>query len=373
MREAKADPPSEEGLDPEAVAERRQLCEALEAALAELDPAARELVVRRYCEGRSAAELSEEMSIPASTVRTQISRSLALLRKHLDRTYGGRGAWMTAAVAWRPLSTTALIMSSTTKLIAIALTTAAVALGCVAYQRSDTSEAPQTAQAQPADRTPRDASKLTRDRRSWNELRDAINEARTRRGPSGKREKSVLEDDPQETLAELQEALDTANELGPTIGQVVEQGVPLFVECLEFLPDDATGKLHLRAQLLGEPGLGGIVESVEVVDDSLDQPELEECLRESTYAIRIDGVEASLSQAINITVDMEDRSLSVQTNMDLANFAKLHRESPELWAQMLEEVDSLDPLIQLVRQPDIAQTYPDLVAAIERAAAEAKE
>ena len=300
-REARADPPNADALDPAHLVERRQLSEALRTALAELDPADRDLVVRRYVDGVSASELSSAFDLPASTIRTRLSRSLARMRKLLDRNYGGRTAWMAAAFAWKPqpvLSSQALLMSSTTSKVLAAAALGSVVLAAVAWTTAETSSegpvasvAPVAPAARPAPQahaepsgevaTGRDAK-----RRSWTQLRDEIRSARRSDGPP--EQKSVIDDeDPEALAAEILDELHNAKALGPVFAELAETGVPLFVECLELLPETATGTLKLRASLIGEPEIGGIVESVEVLDDSLAQPEFEECLRESTYSIRL--------------------------------------------------------------------------------------
>lgn len=383
-REARADPPTADALDPGLLAERTELFEALQTALAELDASDRDLVVRRYVEDMTASELSSAFDLPASTVRTKLSRSLARMREHLDRTYGGRAAWMTAAVAWKPspvLSSQALLVSSTTTKAITAAALGSVVLAAVAWTstRGASDDAPEIAAAKPAAPTsPRPASapapemddeppqKRSGKHEAWLELRDDIRRARGGAAPPS--EKSVIADeDPEALAAEILDDMKQTKALGPVFAELTETGIPLFVECLELLPESATGKLHLRASLIGEPEIGGIVESVEVLDDSLDQPEFAECLRESTYAIRLEHVDASLSRPLDITLDMEERSLDLGTNLDLEAFAKLHSESPELWAELLADPDSLENFAALADQPAIAEHYPELVASITEA------
>ncbi len=123
------------------------------------------------------------------------------------------------------------------------------------------------------------AEKQRATREDWTELRDAINQAWVAGTPEEAPVKSVLDEDPEVLMADVREAIESAGELGPVLSQVADQGLPLYFECLDFLPESATGKLHMRAEVIGQPELGGVVDSVEVVDDSLEQPE---CLRESS-------------------------------------------------------------------------------------------
>ncbi len=370
---------------PDAVLERSELCEALETALARLDPEDRSLVLRRYCEGHTAGELSDEFGVPSSTVRTRLSRSLQRMREHLDRTHGGRAAWMSAAVAWSPESLTspgvlAVSTSTTTKAIT-ATAFGSLLVACVAWTQAD-SAAPAEAEddistAAPAavvaksDATPGEASKTER-RRRWEEVRKAIASRRSDRSEP-ESEPSVLGNkNHEDVLAEMGDELERFEALGPLIASVLEQGVPLFVECLEYLPEAASGKLRLRADVIGEPELGAIVETVEVVDDSLDEPAFEECLRESAYSIALEAVEKPVSKSLNITVDMEDRSLSVDTQLDLEHFTDMPTRDPELWAEMLKDPKALENLSELLKIPTIVEQHPEFAAAVESALAEAK-
>ena len=54
------------------------------AALAELEPADRALVVLRHLLGYRASELGRMLDMPAATVRTRLARALARLRVLLE-------------------------------------------------------------------------------------------------------------------------------------------------------------------------------------------------------------------------------------------------------------------------------------------------
>ncbi len=57
----------------------------------------REVLLRRYFEGESPAEIAASLSIPHSTVRTRLSRATAMLRENLNAHYGGDNrAWVAA-------------------------------------------------------------------------------------------------------------------------------------------------------------------------------------------------------------------------------------------------------------------------------------
>ncbi len=388
VRETRVGPSPPDALDPAAALERRRLVEALSEALAHLSTSEQELVVRRYCEGITAQELSAELGLPASTVRTRLSRSLARLRTHLDRAHGDRTAWTAAALAWTPsapgptplLPPGTLAMTTTTKTVTAiglgGLIAAATTWACIDDAPSTVSpdERPGTIAAANAGRTSRSLSPGSEDaanaRRRWDEVRTKLLTRRKRAKPGGPA--GVISDDALEAaLTDVDQQLAQLQALGPVVSGFLETAVPLFVECLQLLPETATGKLHLTATVIGEPEVGTIVESVEVVDDSLDQPEFEECLRESAYATALDDVPTSLTKVLNIELDMEDRSLNVGTQMDLDWFAALPKADPALWAEMAADPEAQAMFPKLLEQPEIAAQYPELVAAIEAALAAA--
>jgi RNA polymerase sigma factor (sigma-70 family) len=76
-----------EGQAASTVAERLDL----DAALATLQPQARQCVVLAYSEGMSHAEISDATAIPLGTVKSHIARGAARLREILHA-YGGRHA-----------------------------------------------------------------------------------------------------------------------------------------------------------------------------------------------------------------------------------------------------------------------------------------
>lgn len=384
-REARAETSQAGPTPPDAVLERGRLCEALEEALARLDPEDRDLIVGRYCEGHSAGELSTEFGVPSSTVRTRLSRSLQRMRDHLDRTHGGRAAWMTAVVAWSPDSLTtsgalAVSTSTTTKAV-VATAFGSLLVACVAWTQADTSP-PADAESEASAATPATvAAKFEPDadqpaqaerRERWEEVRAAIASRRSKRTQADSEPSVLGKRSHEDVLAEMGDELERFEALGPLMSSVLEQGIPLFVECLESLPEAATGKLQLRANVIGEPELGAIVETVEVVDDSLEQPAFEECLRESAYSIALEAVDKPVSKSLDITVDMEDRSMSVNTTLELEHFTDMPTRDPELWAEMLEDPKAVENFAELLKLPGIAEQHPEFAAAIETAVAASK-
>jgi RNA polymerase sigma factor (sigma-70 family) len=79
---------------------RGRVMSSVQDALRELDEGDRSLLLARYCDGYDAAELGLRLGIPASTVRSRLSRATARVRRNLDERWGGdRRAWAPAALA----------------------------------------------------------------------------------------------------------------------------------------------------------------------------------------------------------------------------------------------------------------------------------
>ncbi|MFZ1126155.1 MAG: RNA polymerase sigma factor [Candidatus Baltobacteraceae bacterium] len=70
---------------PAAVVERRESAEALRAALGRLALKYRAPVVLRHVDGRSYAEIAAMLGRPAGTIKAEVHRGLAQLRKELRR------------------------------------------------------------------------------------------------------------------------------------------------------------------------------------------------------------------------------------------------------------------------------------------------
>jgi hypothetical protein len=60
------------------------------------------------------------------------------------------------------------------------------------------------------------------------------------------------------------------------------------LSCLDMLPDHPRGRLALEIHYIGDPSVGTIVESVDVVEDTMNAPELRECWSESMYMLEMD-------------------------------------------------------------------------------------
>jgi RNA polymerase sigma-70 factor (ECF subfamily) len=85
--------PPEPAPSPAATAERLELQRTVLAAVEAVPEPLRTVVVQRYLEGRSGAEIARALGVPEGTVRWRLKRGLEELRGRLDQRYGERDAW----------------------------------------------------------------------------------------------------------------------------------------------------------------------------------------------------------------------------------------------------------------------------------------
>lgn len=96
-------PPDPEGQDPLESLSREEIRRTLGEHLLELGEPYRAVVLERYFEGRSSAEIARRLGIPSGTVRWRLKVGLDQLRTDLDRrSHGDRSRWVSALVAFLP-------------------------------------------------------------------------------------------------------------------------------------------------------------------------------------------------------------------------------------------------------------------------------
>ncbi|HEX5052854.1 MAG TPA: sigma-70 family RNA polymerase sigma factor [Planctomycetota bacterium] len=92
----------------------------------------RAVVLLRYWEELTPAQIAARLDVPAPTVRSQLKRGLAMLRERLDHDYGDRGAWLAAlapfAGAPHALAFGTLLMTKTKIVVASLLLVGIAAL-----------------------------------------------------------------------------------------------------------------------------------------------------------------------------------------------------------------------------------------------------
>lgn len=99
-------------------AERLDGAELVVRTVRELDEPYRTVVLLRYFDELSPAEIADRLGVPVATVHTRLARALERLREKLDRRAGGRGNWLACVVPLAKGATVGggLLMKTQTKL-----------------------------------------------------------------------------------------------------------------------------------------------------------------------------------------------------------------------------------------------------------------
>jgi RNA polymerase sigma factor (sigma-70 family) len=84
---------------PDRIVARAEAQRSVVQALFELDAAARQVLILRYYQDLSSAEIARRTGVPEATVRSQVMRSLARLRERLDQEWGAQRMGANLALA----------------------------------------------------------------------------------------------------------------------------------------------------------------------------------------------------------------------------------------------------------------------------------
>ena len=264
-------PVPEAPADPDTDLARVEVLQILIAELRRLPEDDQRIIVRRFFEGESAAEIGRALGIPSATIRSRLHRSLGRLRRELDRRYGDRATWCAAvlalphpgaAVTATPAESTST-MSITAKAV---LVTAAGGLsvgGWFALRTPADPAEPATVNAESRDEpapTPQ---------AQWEQRRAAIRTALARRTEAAPEPEPTPEPEPEPPVEHEQARKDFRE---------------LVKACLEDVGGDVTGAMTLSVHELGAPDVGIIYDDVQLVHTNLEGPEVAECVVQSMYA-----------------------------------------------------------------------------------------
>ncbi len=269
LREQIGSSVSETRAEPERELARLEVLRILLAELEQLAPEDQRIIIKRFFEGESAAEIGRLLKIPAATVRSRLHRSLQRLRGALDQQFkNDRSAWSAAVLisTGPPLVVSpspellkeGSEMSLTVKAIAVA-TLGTLGVACwfaVPEPPKPASEASPELRAAvtspPPPKTPKAA---------WEQRRSSIRQvlpAMVAASPA-----------PQDDGAAEQRAHD-------------DLGV-LRRACLEDLGNNASGAVTLAVTKIGAPDVGTIYDKVELIETTFEDKEVLECLIQSMY------------------------------------------------------------------------------------------
>lgn len=288
---------------PDARADENDVIGVLDEALAQLGEDDRAMLEQRFFAGKSAVEIGEARGMPAATVRTRIRRSLHKLRETLDERHGGERLRWTAAVAVLPVSPTktGLLAAMTTKTKTTIAAGALIGLAAIAWIGLTPGDAPaedgavaaaddsrdggSSHAASNADASPATPGEATPDldgdraaREAWARKRAAIEQALdSRRTPEA--------DEAEEPAGGELGAVEGERDLPPPddlVSQLAELG------CMDMIPDKPRGNLQVQVNYVGAPDIGTVVESIDVLEDTVGAPELTECLTSSLHMLEFD-------------------------------------------------------------------------------------
>lgn len=265
--------------------ERVAILRALLAALDELPELDRKIIVRRFFEGENATQIGEQLGIPAATVRSRLRRSLAQLRERLDERFEARERW---ALVWVGPSTSFITPTTgaTTMSMAIKVGLGIAIMGLTTagwWWSRDTSPASgdepgrgSTASVTNAGEAEVEPPPEDRARQAWEQRRDRIRSAHARR--------PVLVADANDDEAADPSTDERAAIERAVIMQAGSEFSALRRACVADLDSDASGAISLYAHLIGDPEIGVVFDSIEIVTETVGDPEVLACLTESMYA-----------------------------------------------------------------------------------------
>jgi len=259
---------------PDAELGRVQVLQILLEEVRRLPEDDQRIIVRRFFEGESAADIGRALDIPSATIRSRLHRSLGRLRRELDRRHGDRATWCAAVLAipvpGGAITATPAESTSTMSITAKALvltTVGGLSVGGWYATRTPTEPEPTEPVAVSAPDKPDEPAKPTAQAK-WEQRRSAIRDVLASRG------QPTPEPVPEpEAKPEPPPAHDAARK---DFRQLVNA-------CLEDVGEGVTGALTLQIREIGAPDVGVIYEDVQVVHTNIESPAVVECLIQSMY------------------------------------------------------------------------------------------
>ena len=299
---------------PDELLEQMRLHRRLVDLVLELDEPYRSTVIAHFVEGRTSASIARSLGIPDGTVRKRLWEALSRLRAGLDVDAGDRKRWAPAALAFAKggmyvAKPTKVVLAVFAALLLIVAATAVKLARPGSHHRettdeSKTNDSPSSAepsQASMASGTSpvtADAAVVTPDARAGRRaaLLEAIERARSHRTaapldvPHAPTAAATASDDSEGTTLDIKDMIPNPSDWEKRASATVNK---LFGQCYDLAraEDPAfAGTLAVEFTLVGEPKVGGLLESVEIVekDTSITQPTFRDCITEQLYALELD-------------------------------------------------------------------------------------
>ena len=130
--------------------------------------------------------------------------------------------------------------------------------------------------------------------------------------------------------------------------------------CRELLPAEARGTVRFDANVIAEPDVGAVVESIEVVDDELGDEEFRECIVESGLLAELVDPEQPVAERLRFRFSAGPRA---------DNAAEFLNDSPELVERFPQLAALRDRAIDAPRSDEDATTFATIIAGDEEAMA----
>jgi RNA polymerase sigma-70 factor (ECF subfamily) len=292
----------------------------------ELDEPYRSTIIQRFVEGRTSASIAQSLGIPAGTVRKRLHEALSRLRAGLDATAGDRKGWAPAVLAFanRGLQVAKPIKLVLGVLAALLLATVMIVLpildgGTTASTRSPAassgaaSRGPSVTAETDARTSLRPVSEDRAAKRtamlaaiaSAREARAGRTVAPTHTPATPITPTTTGTDSTATTLDIIDKSGDTSDWSKRAIGTLNK----LLGQCYDLgRAEDANlaGTVTMRFTLVGEPGVGGLLERVEIVDaeTTITQQTLRDCFTQQLYALELDPPPDGLTVVRQLTLDV---------------------------------------------------------------------
>ena len=305
---------------PDELLEQMRLHRLLVDLVLELDEPYRSTVIAHFVEGRTSASIARSLGIPAGTVRKRLWEALSRLRAGLDARSGNRNRWAPAVLAFarggmQVAKSTKVVLAAVAALLLISAATVLMLVRPSSHDSktplssthdSNTASAGPPAALLSSGTSPADASTavVTSDARAAERaaMLEAIAKARSHRTavPVGVTHAASATAAPTTggstgtTLEIVDKTGDTSDWEKRALGTVNS----LFGQCYDLgrAEDPAfAGTIVVRFTLVAEPGVGGLLEDVGIVDDKdpsitkpITQPTFRDCIIQQLYALELD-------------------------------------------------------------------------------------
>lgn len=372
---------------PDSLLLARELRQVLVEALSTLQAADAGLLRDHFLEERTARDIAQQYSVPASTIRSRIERALKRLRTEMEARLGsGEGPWMarlglvyvapasgygSSALPWG----LAVAMKKGLAALAVAMLVIAATWFLVDDGRSRASGVTRGSVAAPNARAARGIDSIATGTyesasNDHERMRQAIRNAIA---VDDEAERIDTDNATAEHLADaLQQAM-TPPGLGQILGPLTATIQSGLASCIEDLADGHGGQLHFGVELIGAPDVGTILDSVESRSKH-PNAELVACAEASLLTSQFSAPSDTLMREMVITMNISSAKVEVGLPVSAQSVVPLLQRYPVLThgsenVASLLQFEGVRQALRgaLINDPQALTSYPELRAALERA------